>query len=189
MKPARRVTRGLFATIAWPLLVGIGCGGESDSGGSGGSATGGSGGSTSGGSGGSTSGGSGGAAGSGGVAGGVGSVVCGGLSAPDLECAAPEYCCGSKCVKDDTPCTGYAFHCDDAADCPGAVCCVTKLAMLDGSFNQVAQCQSSCDADTQLIVCHPPDGGCPSGMTCQITATLPPQYGYCCPSGQPCSAT
>jgi hypothetical protein len=180
--------RGLFATIGWPLLIVMGCGGETDAGGAGGSTSGGSGGSTSGGSGGSTSGGSGGAAGSGGGSGAVGSVVCGGISEPDKECAPEEYCCGSKCTKDDTPCTGYAFHCDDAADCPGAICCVTKLSMLDGSFNQVAECQSSCDADTQLIVCHYP-GGCPAGMTCQITATLPPQYGYCCPSGQPCSAT
>ncbi|MBK7586207.1 MAG: hypothetical protein IPI67_39235 [Myxococcales bacterium] len=131
--------------------------------------------------------GGGGSAGGGGGA--LGSVSCGSVSNPTQECAAPEYCCASSCVKAGVPCTGFAFHCDDAADCPGAFCCVTKLSMLDGSFNQVAQCQQTCDSDAQLIVCHPPDGGCPTGMTCQITATLPPEYGYCCPSGAPCSAT
>lgn len=200
MRQQRRFARDGLASLCWASLVVVSCGGETDagktaagggggstSGGAGGSTSGGAGGSTSGGAGGATTGGSGGAAGSGGNAS-VGSVTCGSFSVPKKDCAANEYCCDADCVADGSPCAGYAFHCDDATDCPGAFCCVTKLAKLDGGFNQVAQCQSTCDSDTQLIVCNHPAGGCPSGMTCQITATLPPQYGYCCPSGQPCSA-
>lgn len=179
----------VVVVVFFVSLVIISCGGETNEGNKGGGGTSGSGGSTGGGSGrgGSTGGGTGGSAGSGGEAA-VGSVTCGSFSAPAEECAPEEYCCGANCVTDDTPCTGSAFHCDDAADCPGAFCCVAKLSTLDGG-SQVAQCQATCDSDTQLIVCHGPGDGCPSGMTCEITATLPPAYGYCCPSSEPCSAT
>ncbi len=201
---------GLPAAVLVVSCSLINCGGDTDddkgaaggsggasSGGSAGSATGGFGGTTTGGNGGATSGGSGGVAtgGNSGTAGSagsgaVGSVNCGGISSPPTECGPQEYCCSGKCVPDSAPCSGYAFQCDDDADCPGQFCCVTKLGKLDGG-PQVAQCQASCDADTQLIVCKAPlsPGGCPPGMSCEITATLPPSYGYCCPTGQPCSAT
>lgn len=179
----RPVERKKLVLVVWALVL-TNCGGETDEEQQGAGGTGATG--VSGGSGGS-GGGTGGSGGSGGEAA-VGSVSCGSFSVPGAECAPEQYCCSSSCVPDDTPCIGYAFHCDDAADCPGAFCCVQKLSTLDGGL-QVAQCQATCDSDTQLIVCHAPDDGCPSGMTCEITATLPPAYGYCCPVGEPCSAT
>ena len=105
-------------------------------------------------------------------------------------CDRGEYCCSSQCRSEDLPCEGAAFHCDDAADCPEAFCCVTKISKRDGGA-QVSVCRKSCDAETELVMCGhsgAPDD-CPPGMECEITATLPPPYGYCCPPNTLCTTT
>ncbi len=188
-----RATRDRARRLGWAALVMVACSGEIDEGKNGSGSSGGLGGNGAGGamgaSGGAPTAATGGAAATG-RGGTVGTVACDGFSGPSQRCTAQEYCCNSSCVAKDQPCAGDAFYCDDAADCPGASCCVTKLGILDGGV-QVARCQAACDPDTQLVLCNDPGGGggCPGGMTCRITATLDPQYGYCCPSGEWCSAT
>lgn len=149
----------------WVVLLAVGCGGDTDDGGGGsGGASGGSGGASGGsaGSGGSATGGSGGAA----------SVVCG-----STACSAGQYCCEPSCVAVGSACSGFALHCDDASDCPGALCCAAPPA--GGGF-PVAECRPSCDGDGEMIVCrHADAASCPAGMQCQITAKLPPEYGFC----------
>jgi hypothetical protein len=185
MPPA---TRFCAIALSCSFLV-TGCGGDSEegSGGSGGSgASAGVGGSPSGGSGGSggSSGGGGGSSGGtgGSSGGGGGSATGGGAGSTSVDCGsttcgAGQYCCEPSCVDDAEPCAGFALHCDDASDCPNAFCCATSPP--GGGF-LVAECNQNCDADSQLIVCkHADASSCPSGMTCNVTAKLPPAYGFC----------
>jgi hypothetical protein len=171
----------------------------SASGGSGtGGSTGGSGGSSGGGNGGSIGGSDGSIDGSGGTVGGGSDgavsepprVLCSGASGPGRECAPGEYCCDDSCTSRDMPCSRATIRCDGAADCPNAFCCMTKISKRDGG-PQVATCRPSCDADAELVMCRHSSAAddCPTGMQCQITATLPPLYGYCCAPGSVCPTT
>jgi hypothetical protein len=130
------------------------------------------------------------AGGSGGTTPGVGTVECLNASGPGRACAAGEYCCDERCASGDLPCSRADIRCDEAADCPNAFCCMTKISKRDGGA-QNARCQASCDTENQLILCKysGKDAACPAGMRCEITATLPPLYGYCCAPGTLCQTT
>ena len=209
--------RALTTAIACALISALACGGKSDatqaandasagSSGTGGSGAAGSGGFTTGGNGGSGGSGGSGTNGASGTApdGSGGStpdgsdssttgprrVTCDGAPAPAHECNPGEYCCDNQCTSEDLPCKGARILCDDAGDCPNAFCCVTKISKRDGG-PQVASCRTSCDADTELVLCRHSGASddCPPGMQCQITATLPPLYGYCCPPATSCPTT
>ncbi len=125
------------------------------------------------------SGGAGGSSGSGGASGGSGgaSSDAGNVSCDNVTCGAGQFCCAPGCVPEGTPCSGFALHCDDASDCPGQLCCAQKPP--SGAALE-SKCRPACDADGQMIVCRWSDpASCPPGMACQITAKLPPEFGYC----------
>ncbi len=106
-----------------------------------------------------------------GGSGGTTSVTCG-----SATCGSGQYCCHPNCVPLATSCSGFALHCDGASDCPGEICCAAAPA--GGGF-PVAKCQATCDSTNDKIVCLYAAPSCPPGKTCQITATLPTDYGFC----------
>ena len=172
---------------------GTGTGGASgtSTGGTSGTGTGGASGTSTGGASGAGTGGASGTStgGTGGSTADAGTILCAMGAGPSGECARGQYCCGTVCRSSDQPCNANAIRCDEAADCPNAFCCMTKISRRDGG-PQNAQCRATC-RDDELIMCNDvgSDAGCPPGMRCQPTATLPPLYGHCCPPQSSCPTT
>jgi hypothetical protein len=102
----------------------------------------------------------------------TGQIACG-----DSICdpASSEYCCyGQACQPEDIPCGGLSIHCDTADDCPGEYCCT------DLQPATIFECRRTCEGASRAIVCaHGEPNGCPEGLTCNITAQLPVEYGMC----------
>ena len=150
-------------------------GGQSSSGGSSTGGQGNTGGVSKAGSGGTSAGGSSGGTGAD-PAGTVGSVVCGGGSCDligsiccDYHNAAP------ACLATGTNCfPAVEVFCDGPEDCGnGDVCCGTIVRQGNTSQYLSFQCQATCGARDQQVICGE-SGACPFGGTCVVSPLQPP---------------
>ena len=101
----------------------------------------------------------------------------------DNQCNPKEVCCYHQtmpgldhCSADPNCGTGYSvLSCNGPSDCPGALCCATRM-------NQVytdVSCQATCDGFGQYIMCEGDQSVCPMGLTCQQSMSLGTGYMLC----------
>lgn len=119
-------------------------------------------------------GGVGGAGGSGGTPG-AGTVACG---TQTCDIGTGQVCCyqlfQNLGCKQAAACGTIKFACDGPEDCPGQICCGTKLY---GNVIHTTACQNNCSG-TQVVFCGGSPGVCSTGTTCQPYATVP-GYNVC----------
>lgn len=101
----------------------------------------------------------------------------------DNECNPKEVCCFHQtmsgldhCSADPNCGMGYSvLSCNGPSDCPGALCCATRM-------NQVytdISCQATCDGFGQYVMCEGDQSVCPMGLTCQQSMSLGTGYMLC----------
>jgi hypothetical protein len=83
----------------------------------------------------------------------------------------PTYACQNPPPTDCQNAGGVSVECDDAADCPGQVCCGTQ------QLNQYVyvRCEQQCNATSSVQFCDPASlvGECPVPQTCRASVLLP----------------
>jgi hypothetical protein len=119
---------------------------------------------------------------------------------PDTGPKLPPVFCGASpcdipgeqcCVSSDTPATytcqpagdyktcigagSTPVFCDEAADCPGQICCGTKTSAY-GTYYAVS-CETTCEStnNTKIVFCNPavtPDSCIPFSLTCKPSTIL-----------------